>query len=201
MSAGLHPQTYKPCTCPDSRLKSPESETSAVSRPRSPPFLAPGLISWKRIFPQTGWGGWFGDDLSTLHLSCTLFLELLQQLHLRESGIQSQRLGGPGLTDGDAHMLEARSWSDAPVCGNTAAVSAGEGQRSPVTEGLTSGGRVSYQGNQQRHQRLLSTPLIRVSTRGAGVGIPADSIGKEPICQGRRLRFHPWVGKIPCRAW
>ena len=142
MSVGLHPQTYKPCTCPASRLKSPESETSVVSTPRFPTFLAPGLISWKRIFPQTGWGGWFGDDLSTLHLSCTLFLQLLQQLHLRESGIRSQRLGGPGLMDGDAHMLEARSWSDALVCGNTAAMSAGEGRRSPVTGGWMSGGRL-----------------------------------------------------------
>ena len=79
--------------------------------------------------------------------------------------------------------------------------------------GWMSGGLVSYQGNQQRLQRLLSTPLIRASTggggrggggwgeEGAGVGVPGDSSGKEPICQGRRLRFHPWVGKIPWRAW
>ena len=39
---------------------------------------------------------WFGDDLSVLHLLCTLFLSLLHQLHFRSSGIRSQRLGTPG---------------------------------------------------------------------------------------------------------
>ena len=34
-----------------------------------------------------GWGsGWFGDDSSTWHLLCTLFLLLLHQLHLRSQG-------------------------------------------------------------------------------------------------------------------
>ena len=36
---------------------------------------------------------WFGYDSGTLHLFCTLFLLLLHQLHLRSSGIRSQRLG------------------------------------------------------------------------------------------------------------
>ena len=35
------------------------------------------LVLWKTIFPRTGEGGWFGDDSSTLHLLCTLFLLLL----------------------------------------------------------------------------------------------------------------------------
>ena len=43
--------------------------------------------------------GWFGNDSSALHLLCTLFLLLLHQLHLRESGIRSQRLGAPELKD------------------------------------------------------------------------------------------------------
>ena len=38
--------------------------------------------------------GWFGDDSSTLHGLCTLFL-LLHQLHLRSSGIRSWSLGTP----------------------------------------------------------------------------------------------------------
>ena len=42
-----------------------------------------------------GWGGWFEDDSSVLHLLCTLFLFLLYQLHLRPSGIRSRRLGTP----------------------------------------------------------------------------------------------------------
>ena len=35
--------------------------------------------------------GWFGDDWSTFHLLCTLFLSFLCQLHLRPSGIRTQR--------------------------------------------------------------------------------------------------------------
>ena len=33
-------------------------------------------------------------------------------------------------------------------------------------------------------------------------GFPGGASGKEPVCQGRRpkrLRFNPWVGKIPWR--
>ena len=43
--------------------------------------------------------GWFQDYSNTLHLLCTLFLLLLHQLHLRSSGIRSQRLGIPVLHD------------------------------------------------------------------------------------------------------
>ena len=31
------------------------------------------------------------------------------------------------------------------------------------------------------------------------LAFPGGSSGKEPTCQGRRHRFHPWVGKIPWR--
>ena len=34
------------------------------------------------------------------------------------------------------------------------------------------------------------------------LGLPSGTIGKEPTSQYRRhkrFRFHPWVGKIPCR--
>ena len=30
-------------------------------------------------------------------------------------------------------------------------------------------------------------------------GLPWQLTGREPACQFRRLRFNPWVGKIPCR--
>ena len=56
-----------------------------------------GPVSWKTIFPCDG--GCFRDDSSTLHLLGTLFLFLLHQLHLRSSGIRSQRLGTPDLKD------------------------------------------------------------------------------------------------------
>ena len=40
-------------------------------------FWHPRLVLWKTIFPWTGERGeWFGDDLRTLHLLCTLFLLL-----------------------------------------------------------------------------------------------------------------------------
>ena len=48
-------------------------------------------------FSMDGSGGWFGDDSSTLHLLYTLFLLLLHEIHLRASGIRSQRLGNPAL--------------------------------------------------------------------------------------------------------
>ena len=54
-----------------------------------------GPVSWKTIFPCDG--GCFHDDSSTLHLLGTLFPFLLHQLHLRSSGIRSQRLGTPDL--------------------------------------------------------------------------------------------------------
>ena len=51
-----------------------------------------GSRDWSRerqFFHRMGWEGWFGDDSSTLRLLCTL---LSHQLHLRSSGIRSQRL-------------------------------------------------------------------------------------------------------------
>ena len=58
-----------------------------------------GAFSWKTTFPQTRVGGWFEDDSNTLYLVCMLFLLLLLPLlHLRSSGIRSQRLGTPALS-------------------------------------------------------------------------------------------------------
>ena len=42
---------------------------------------------------------WFQDDSRALHLVCTLCLLLLHQLHLRSTGIKSQRLGIPTLEE------------------------------------------------------------------------------------------------------
>ena len=50
-----------------------------------------------QFFHRPGWGGWFHHDSITLHLLCTLFPLLLYHLHLRSSGIRSQRLGTPAL--------------------------------------------------------------------------------------------------------
>ena len=61
------------------------------------PHSAPGTGFTEDSF-STGRGragGWFQDDSSALHLLCTLFLLLLYQLHLRSSGIRSQRLETP----------------------------------------------------------------------------------------------------------
>ena len=52
-----------------------------------------------RQFSHGPWGGgWFQDDSSALHLSCTLFRLLLHQFHLRSSGIRSWRLGASALS-------------------------------------------------------------------------------------------------------
>ena len=65
-----------------------------LTRHRGPQaFWQQEPVLWKMIFPQTGFEGQFGHDSSALHLLCTLFLLLLPQLHLRSSGIRSQRLG------------------------------------------------------------------------------------------------------------
>ena len=73
---------------------------------RSPTFWAPGSgFVEDDFFHGLSEGGWFGDDSSALHLLCTLFLLLLHQLHLRSSGIRSQRLG--------TYVLEYKAcWSD-----------------------------------------------------------------------------------------
>ena len=42
-------------------------------------------------------GRWEEDGLSALHLFCILFPLLLYQLHLRLSGLRSQKWGTPGL--------------------------------------------------------------------------------------------------------
>ena len=54
----------------------------------------------RQFFHEPGRGGWFQDDLSTLlsvHVLYTFFLLLLHRLHLKSSGIRSQRLGTPSL--------------------------------------------------------------------------------------------------------
>ena len=57
-----------------------------------------GTRDWfhgRQFFHEWEWSGRFQEDSSTSHLSCTLFLLLLHQLHLRSSGTGSQRLGTP----------------------------------------------------------------------------------------------------------
>ena len=56
-------------------------------------------ICGRQFFHRLGVGEGFQDDSSALHLSHTLFLLLLHQLHLRSLGIRSQRLGTPVLKD------------------------------------------------------------------------------------------------------
>jgi len=64
-----------------------------------PTFWAPGSgFVEDNFFHGLSEGGWFGDDSSTLHLLCTLFLLLLHLLHLRSSGIRSWRLGTPAVS-------------------------------------------------------------------------------------------------------
>ena len=48
-----------------------------------------------------------------------------------------------------------------------------------------------------RHRKQLSYSGIHYIP----IGFPGGTSGREPACQGRRLRlkFDPWVGKIPWR--
>ena len=58
---------------------------------------------------DSGGEGWFGDDSNALHL----FLLLLQQLHLRSSGIRSWRLGTPARGDPwGSQNRESVRWAD-----------------------------------------------------------------------------------------
>ena len=69
----------------------------------------------QRFYPLgVGVGGWFRDDASAVPLWCTLFLLLLHQLHLRSSGIRSQRLGTPTLQGG-----QPQSWASQVRSGMT----------------------------------------------------------------------------------
>ena len=61
-----------------------------------PTFWAPGSgFVEDNFFHGLSEGGWFGDDSSTLHLLCTLFLLLLHLFHLRSLGIRSRWSGTP----------------------------------------------------------------------------------------------------------
>ena len=51
----------------------------------------------RQFFHGQGREDGFWNDLNALYLLCTLFLLLLYQLHLRSSGIRSQRLQTHGL--------------------------------------------------------------------------------------------------------
>ena len=80
--------------------KDKESPWDFILTQWSPTFLAPGSGLVEDNFSTDQGGdmrGWFWDDSNALHLLCTLFLLPLHQLHLRSSGIGSQRLGTPVL--------------------------------------------------------------------------------------------------------
>ena len=73
-----------------------------------PNFLAAGMGFVEDNFSMDQWGGWFGDDSRVLHLLCTLFLLLLHELHLKSSGLRSQRLGAHGIGDNE----RSKTWKD-----------------------------------------------------------------------------------------
>ena len=71
-----------------------ELSSSQTSCSGPQPFGHQGLISWRAVSMEGE--EWFGDDSSMLHLLCALFQLLLNQLHLRSSGVRS---GGWGLLE------------------------------------------------------------------------------------------------------
>ena len=66
--------------------------------------------------------------------------------------------------------------------------------------GTVSGFILSFLSTISNHliQRLNMAEECRLLLRHLG-DLPRWLSGKEPACQHRRLRFHPWVGKIPWR--
>ena len=92
------------CPIPSTRKSGKQEGTDKALHIKVPkgsgpqPFWHQGPVLWKTIFPWMGAGEIkFPDDSSTLHLSCTLFLLLLRQCHLRSSGIRSGRLRAPAI--------------------------------------------------------------------------------------------------------
>ena len=67
---------------------------------------------------------------------------------------------------------------------------------SPTEEGTA---QTESSRNLQETFKMLATYLCTCETE---LGLPKWLRGKEPACQCRRCRFHPWVGKIPwSRKW
>ena len=60
--------------------------------------------------------GWFGKDSSAFCILGTSFLLVLHQLHLRSSGIRSQRLGTPTLRVSDSPCLDSQVFSGHRGC-------------------------------------------------------------------------------------
>ena len=101
----------------------------------------------------------------------------------KEPGVSNRDING--LMDGGADLSEARSWSDTPACvadggqDKAASYSPPRKGRLPVRGELTSGGLISYQGNQQRGTPLTA-PLIRTTTSCG----PGQVVGKLVMCIG-----------------
>ena len=60
-------------------------------------------------------------------------------------------------------------------------------------------------GRRDKYTVVLSHNDALLTDNNKVMGFPGGASGKEPTCQckrGERLRFDPWVGKIPCsRKW
>ena len=111
-----------------------------------------------------------------------------------EERVRSQRQRFQWLNAWGAYTSEAGSWSDTPPCvvgrGQDVALRGGEGKgRLPVIGGITSGGLIGYQGNQQRG-RPLTAPLIRAVTSWG----PGQVHRRSDLCIGSRGSRH-WSGR------
>ena len=77
-------------------LHSPTGHSLCLER-QSANFLALWTRFLEKSFSMDEGEAWFQDVSSTLYLSCTSYLLLLHQLHLRLLGIRSWSLRTPGL--------------------------------------------------------------------------------------------------------
>ena len=92
--------------------------------------------------------------------------------------------------DGGADLSEGRSWSDTPasVVDMAAVFSPRRKGRLPVRGELTSGGLISYQGNQQRGTPLTAPLVIIITSWDLG------QVGRSVLCLRHRGSKH-WSGR------
>ena len=96
LSRWCHPTISSSVTPFSSCLQSfPASGAFPMSRLFASGAQSIAPSAWALDLPQTGVWGRYQDDWNALHLLGTLVLLLLQQLHLRSSGIRSRRVKSP----------------------------------------------------------------------------------------------------------
>lgn len=120
---------------------------------------------------EGGERAWSADESSALHVLCTSFLFLLHQVHLRSSGLRSQRLGAP---------VDLKETPSVLVFSGTRACA--------LPHIIVGSGRAERAGLCGTH---------RGKTR-ADWGRGGQGGGESPGLGGRRVRAEQSLGESPC---